>query len=53
MGLVVAFVGGFVFLVATMDRPGGDGWGGDDGAVVEPGPRWSSPSTPAGPSTAG
>jgi hypothetical protein len=34
MGLVVAFVGGFVFLVATMDRPGGDGWGGDDGAVL-------------------
>ncbi len=34
MGLVAAFVGGFVFLVATMDRPGGDGWGGDDGAVV-------------------
>ena len=34
MGLVVAFVGGFVFRVATMDRPGGDGWGGDDGAVV-------------------
>ena len=34
MGLVAAFVGGFVFLVATMDRTGGDGWGGDDGAVV-------------------
>jgi hypothetical protein len=34
MGLVVAFVGGFVFLVATMDRSGHDGWGGDDGAVV-------------------
>jgi hypothetical protein len=34
MGLVVAFVGGFVFLVATMDRPGDDGWGGDDGAVL-------------------
>lgn len=31
-GLVVAFVGGFVFLVATMPRDGGDGW--DDGAVV-------------------
>jgi hypothetical protein len=34
MGLVAAFVGGFVFLVATMERPGGDGWGNDDGAVV-------------------
>ena len=34
MGLVAAFVGGFVFLVATMDRHRGDGWGGDDGAVV-------------------
>jgi hypothetical protein len=34
MGLVAAFVGGFVFLVATMERHGGDGWGGDDGAVV-------------------
>ena len=34
MGLVAAFVGGFVFLVATMDRHDGDGWGGDDGAVV-------------------
>jgi hypothetical protein len=34
LGLVAAFVGGFVFLVATMERPGGDGWGGDDGAVV-------------------
>lgn len=32
MGLVVAFIGGFVFLVATMPRDGGDGWG--DGAVV-------------------
>ena len=31
-GLVVAFIGGFVFLVATMPRDGGDGW--DDGAVV-------------------
>lgn len=31
-GLVAAFVGGFVFLVATMPRDGGDGWG--DGAVV-------------------
>jgi len=34
MGLVAAFVGGFVFLVATMERPHGDGFGGDDGAVV-------------------
>jgi hypothetical protein len=32
LGLVAAFVGGFVFLVATMPRDGGDGWG--DGAVV-------------------
>lgn len=31
-GLVAAFVGGFVYLVATMPRDGGDGWG--DGAVV-------------------
>ena len=34
MGLVAAFVGGFVFLVATMERHDGDGWGGDNGAVV-------------------
>jgi hypothetical protein len=34
MGLVAAFVGGFVFLVATMERHDRDGWGGDDGAVV-------------------
>ena len=32
LGLVAAFVGGFVFLVAPMPRDGGDGWG--DGAVV-------------------
>jgi hypothetical protein len=32
VGLVLAFVGGFVFLVATMPRDRGDGW--DDGAVV-------------------
>jgi hypothetical protein len=32
MALVSAFVGGFVFLVCTMPRDGGDGW--DDGAVV-------------------
>jgi hypothetical protein len=35
MGLLVAwFVGGFVYLVATMPRTRGDGWPGDDGAVV-------------------
>lgn len=32
MLLVAGFVGGFVFLVMTMPRDGGDGWG--DGAVV-------------------
>jgi hypothetical protein len=32
LGLVVAFIGGFVFLVATMPRDDGDDW--DDGAVV-------------------
>ncbi|MGA9748354.1 MAG: hypothetical protein WBQ50_12930 [Nocardioides sp.] len=32
-GLVVAFVGGFGYLVATMPRDRGD-WSGDDGAVV-------------------
>ena len=32
MMLVASFVGGFVFLIATMPRGGGDGW--DDGAVV-------------------
>ncbi len=32
MMLVAAFVGGFVFLIATMPRDSGDGWG--DGAVV-------------------
>lgn len=32
LGLVAAFIGGFVYLVATMPRDGGDGW--DDGAVV-------------------
>jgi hypothetical protein len=31
--LVAAFIGGFVFLVATMPRDRGD-WSGDDGAVV-------------------
>ncbi len=34
MALVAGFVGGFVFLVATMERTGRDGRGGDDGAVV-------------------
>jgi hypothetical protein len=34
MLLVAGFVGGFVFLVATMERTGGDGSGSDDGAVV-------------------
>lgn len=32
MMLVASFVGGFVFLIATMPRDGGDRW--DDGAVV-------------------
>ena len=32
--LVLAFVGGFGYLVATMPRGRGDGWSGDDGAVV-------------------
>jgi hypothetical protein len=32
--LVVAFVGGFGYLVATMPRGRGDDWSGDDGAVV-------------------
>jgi hypothetical protein len=32
--LVAAFVGGFVYLVATMPRNRGDHWSGDDGAVV-------------------
>jgi len=32
IGLVAAFIGGFVFLVATIPRDRGDGWG--DGAVV-------------------
>jgi hypothetical protein len=35
MGLLVTwFVGGFLYLVATMPRSRGDGWSGDDGAVV-------------------
>ncbi len=32
--LVAGFVGGFVYLVATMPRSRHDDWGGDDGAVV-------------------
>jgi hypothetical protein len=32
LGVAAAFVGGFVFLVATMPRDRGDGW--DDGAVL-------------------
>jgi len=32
--LVAAFVGGFVYLVATMPRSRHDDWSGDDGAVV-------------------
>ena len=32
--LVAAFVGGFVYLVATMRRTPRDPWSGDDGAVV-------------------
>lgn len=32
--LVVAFVGGFGYLVWTMPRTGGGDWSGDDGAVV-------------------
>ncbi len=32
--LLVGFVGGFGYLVATMPRNRPDGWSGDDGAVV-------------------
>jgi hypothetical protein len=32
--LVSGFVGGFVYLVATMPRGRDRGWPGDDGAVV-------------------
>ncbi len=32
--LVVGFIGGFVYLVATMSRKRRDDWSGDDGAVV-------------------
>ena len=33
-GLVGSFVGGFVYLVATMQRRRPGDWSGDDGAVV-------------------
>ena len=33
-GLAGAFAGGFVYLVATMQRKGPDDWSHDDGAVV-------------------
>jgi hypothetical protein len=32
--MVAAFIGGFIYLVATMSRRGSDDWPGDDGAVV-------------------
>lgn len=32
--MALAFVGGFVYLVATMPRRRNDDWGGDDGAVL-------------------
>ncbi|MGZ4461108.1 MAG: hypothetical protein ACXV4A_11010 [Actinomycetes bacterium] len=32
--MVAAFIGGFVYLVATMSRNRPDDWSGDDGAVV-------------------
>ncbi|HET6562738.1 MAG TPA: hypothetical protein VFG72_12745 [Marmoricola sp.] len=34
VGLVLGFVGGFVYLVATMKASEDDGWPGDDGAVL-------------------
>ncbi len=34
VGLVLGFVGGFVYLVATMRATRDDGWPGDDGAVL-------------------
>ncbi len=34
VGLVLGFVGGFVYLVATMRASRDDGWPGDDGAVL-------------------
>ena len=32
--MALAFIGGFVYLVATMPRRRNDDWGGDDGAVI-------------------
>jgi hypothetical protein len=32
--MVVSFVGGFCYLVATMSSSDRDGWSGGDGAVV-------------------
>jgi hypothetical protein len=34
VGLVLGFVGGFVYLVATMRASRDEGWPGDDGAVL-------------------
>jgi hypothetical protein len=34
VGLVLGFVGGFVYLVATMKASRDEGWPGDDGAVL-------------------
>jgi hypothetical protein len=34
VGLVMGFVGGFVYLVATMRATRDEGWPGDDGAVL-------------------
>jgi hypothetical protein len=34
VGMVGAFVGGFVYLVATMGQSPDSGWGSDDGAVL-------------------
>jgi hypothetical protein len=34
LGLVLGFVGGFVYLVATMRASRDEGWPGDDGAVL-------------------
>jgi hypothetical protein len=34
VGMVAAFVGGFLYLVATMGSPSGDDWTGSDGAVL-------------------
>ena len=32
--MVMGFIGGFVYLVATMPKHGSDDWPGDDGAVI-------------------